>query len=406
MPDSYKNSQPAPPVMQGSPVPPEWRIPAEGYDTPPFNRWSFRNMRQIARTADIRRGPDIWDMPGSPQDMGDLAFEGAQGRITWAQMLNDTYTDAVLIWQGGRVLVETYFNGNDARTQHIIFSMSKSLTSTVAGCLIADGLLDPAAQVTGIVPELVATGWNGASVQQVLDMTTGTRFDETYDSKLAHVWKLDIAAGLRVPPPEMPAREVPDTIWDLIMALTETEAAHGARFAYRSIETELLAGLMERVSGQNFAAMLSERLWAPMGAEQDAFVVVDRAGFAMSDGAVCASLRDMARFGRLMLEGGRRDGVQIVPPAWIADVRAGDHGLFDDYGRAKFPNGRYRNMFWIPDRGRPAHMCLGIHGQHVLIDPDRDLVTVKFSSWPTALDATTFMDDWLAGIDAVLAAHG
>lgn len=405
MSQSFKNSQQAAPVMQGTPVPPAWRIPAEGYDTPPFNRWSFQNMRQLAHTADIRRGHTIWDLPGAPQDVDDLAFDAPGGATTWAKMLDDTYTDATLIWQGGRVLVEQYFNGNDRRTQHIIFSMSKSLTSTIAGCLIAEGVLDPNAYVTDIVPELAATGWNGSTVQQVLDMTTGTVFDETYDSPLAHVWKLDIAGGLRTPPADMPPEEVPETIWDLIAALTDTDAAHGARFAYRSIETELLSTLMERATGQNFVPMLSERLWAPMGAEEDAYIVVDKAGFAMSDGTVCATLRDMARFGRLMLEGGQRDGAQIVPPAWIEDVRSGDHGLFDDYGREKFPNGRYRNMFWIPDRDRPAHMCLGIHGQHVLIDPDRDLVAIKFSSWPTALDETTFMEDWLAGIDAVLAAH-
>lgn len=405
MSQSYKNSEQAAPVMQGTPVPHAWRIPAEGYDTPPFNRWSFQNMRQLAHTADIRRGNTVWELPGDAQDVDNLSFDAPGGATTWAKMLDDTYTDATLIWQGGRVLVEQYFNGNDRRTQHIIFSMSKSLTSTVAGCLIAEGVLDPAALVTDIVPELAATGWNGSTVQQVLDMTTGTVFDETYDSPLAHVRKLDIAGGLRTPPAEMPPEEVPETIWELIVSLTETEAAHGARFAYRSIETELLSTLMERVTGQNFVPMLSERLWAPMGAEEDAYIVVDKAGFAMSDGTVCATLRDMARFGRLMLDGGQRDGTQIVPPAWIDDVRSGDHGLFDDYGREKFPNGRYRNMFWIPDRDRPAHMCLGIHGQHVLIDPDRDLVAVKFSSWPTALDETTFMEDWLAGIDAVLAAH-
>ena len=403
---SYKNSDPPAPVMQGTPVPPQWRIPPDGYDTPPFNRWAFQNMRQVALTADIRRGTSVWDLPGSPQDVDGLAFDAARGPTTWGQMLDDTYTDATLIWQDGQVLVEQYFNGMDARTQHIIFSMSKSLTSTVAGCLMADGVLDASAPVIDIVPELARTAWNGATVQQVVDMTTGAVFDETYDSPHAHVWKLDIAAGLRTPPPDMPVEEVPDTIWDLILSLTEAEAEHGARFAYRSIETEVLSTIMERATGQNFVPMLSERLWAPMGAEEDAYIVVDKAGFGMSDGAVCCTLRDMARFGRLMLEDGMRDGHRILPQVWIDDVRTGDHGLFNEDGREKFPNGRYRNMFWIPDRDRPAHMCLGIHGQHVLIDPDRALVAVKFSSWPVALDETTFIDDWLAGIDAVLAAHG
>jgi len=405
MPSSYRNTEAAAPVMQGTPVPPEWRIPPAGYDTPPFNRWTFQNMRQVAHTADILRGATIWDMPGAAQDVDDVRFDAPSGPTTWARMLDDTYTDATLIWHGGRILVEQYFNGMTPRRQHIVFSMSKSLTSAVAGCLIGDGLIDPAAPVTFYVPDLARTAWNGARVQQVLDMTTGVVFDETYDDPGAEVWRLDVAAGLRAAPPDM--ADPPDTMRDLILWLTASEAEHGARFSYRSIETEVLSMILEAATGQNFIPMMSDRLWAPMGAEEDAFIIVDRAGFGMSDGGICASLRDMARFGRLLLEDGRREGRQVIPPDYIADIRGGDHGLFDDHGRALFPNGRYRNMFWIPDRDRPGHLCLGIHGQHVWVDPERGLVAVKLSSQPTAVsDEDHHLGAWMAGVDAVLAAHG
>lgn len=400
--DSYRNSEAPAPVMSGTPVPPEWRVPHGAYDAPPWNRWAFRNMRQIARTADIRRGATAWDMPGAHSDVDALVFDAAAGPTTWAEMLDNTYTDAVLVWLDGRIIVEQYFNGMDPRSQHIVFSMSKSLTSAVAGCLIADGLIDPAAPVTDYQPDLAGTAWNGATVAQVLDMTTGVAFDETYDDPEAEVWKLDIAAGLRSPPPGM--TDPPATIRDLILSLSRAEAAHGARFSYRSIETELLSTVMEAATGQNFVPMMSERLWAPMGAGEDAFVIVDDSGFAMSDGGICATLRDMARFGRLLLEDGARSGRQVIPKTWIDDIRAGDHGLFDDDHRDVFPKGRYRNMFWIPDRDRPAHLCLGIHGQHVLVDPERGLVAVKLSSWPTAL-ADHGLRDWLSGVDTIAAAH-
>ena len=404
MSESYRNSEPAVPVMQGTPVPEDRRIPEDGYDTPPFNRWSFRNMRQVARTADVRRGQTSWDLPQGTQDVTDIRFAGAEGPTTWASMLDRTYTDATLIWIDGQVIVEQYFNGMTPRCQHIVFSMSKSLTSTVAGCLIDDGVIDPAAPVTQYVPELARTAWNGATVQQVLNMTTGAVFDETYDDPMAHVWKLDIAAGLRTPPPGMAAKDVPATIWDLILTLTETEAPHGTRFSYRSIETELLSTILERATGQQFVPMMSDRIWAPIGAEEDGFFVVDRAGFAMSDGGFNATLRDMARFGRVLLEDGCRDGKRVLPASWIHDLRHGDHGLFDDHGRDLFPNGRYRDMFWIPDRDRPAHLCLGIHGQHVLVDPDRGLVAVKLSSWPEALN-DNHLADWMSGVYAVAAAQ-
>ncbi|MCR9125650.1 MAG: beta-lactamase family protein [Rhodobacteraceae bacterium] len=401
---SYRNSQPSPPIMQGTPVPAQWRVPPGGYDTPPFNRWSFQNMRQLARTADVRRGETVWDMPAAPEDVDAVRFAATDGRTTtWADMLDATYTDGALIWLDGRIVVESYHNGMNPRTQHIIYSMSKSLTSTVAGCLIAEGLMDPAAPVTELAPELVRTAWKGATLRQVLDMTTGAVFDETYDNPAAEVWKLDIAAGLRPAPPGMPAQEIPADIMDLIGMLTQSEAAHGARFSYRSIETEVLSLLIERAAGMHLCPLMSERLWAPMGAGEDGFFIVDGAGFALSDGGFCGTLRDMARFGRLMLEDGLRDGTRIVPRAWIDDVRAGDHGLFDAHGREMFPAGRYRNMFWIPDRARPAHMCLGIHGQHILIDPERGLVAVKLSSWPQALGGEAEpLADWLAAVEAVV----
>ncbi|MEO0747042.1 MAG: hypothetical protein AAFZ10_01550 [Pseudomonadota bacterium] len=87
-------------------------------------------------------------------------------------------------------------------------------------------------------------------------------------------------------------------------------------------------------------------------------------------------------------------------------MRGGNHGLFNDLGREIFPNGRYRNMFWIPDQDRPAHLCLGIHVQHIYVDPERGIVAVKLSSWPTALTEDGFLMHWLKGVDAIIAEQG
>ena len=199
---------------------------------------------------------------------------------------------------------------------------------------------------------------------------------------------------------------VPACLWEQILSLTEAAAEHGARFEYRSIETDVLGYAMERASGQRLSDLVSDRLWAPMGAEQDAFFTVDRAGFPMADGGLNACLRDFLRFGRLLLEDGQRDGTTVIPKAWIDDIRTGDHGLFNDHGREMWPNGRYRNQFWIEDRDRSAHLCLGIFGQHIYVDPDRGLVAVKLSSWPSYLSELGRTTDWLRAVKAVAASHG
>lgn len=404
---SYRNSEPAPPIMQGSPVPPEWRVPPHDWDSPPWNRWCFQHMREIVATAEVARGAAVWDLPGRPSEAGDIAFAAANGApTTWGRMLDNTYTDATLVWHDGRVIAESYFNAMSPRSRHIVFSVSKSVVSAVAGSLIADGLMDPAAPFTDYLPELGQTAWNGATLGQVLDMTTGVRFDETYGAHDAEVFLLDVAANLKPLYPWMDAATVPETVWELILGLADKEAEHGSRFAYRSIETDALGFAMERVSGRKLADLVSERLWAPMGAEQDGYFTVDRGGFALADGGFNAGLRDLARFGRLLLEDGARDGRQIVPKSWIDDIRHARHGLFDDHGRAVLPKGRYRNQFWIVEDGRPAHLSLGIFGQHVYVDPETGIVAAKLSSWPDFLSNDNWTMDWVNGVRAVAAAHG
>ena len=404
---SYRNSDPAPPIMRGSPVPPQWRVPPHDWDAPPWNRWAFQHMREVVPTVDVPRGETVWDLPGAAGDVDDIPYTTPDGgRSTWGRMLDLTYTDAALIWLDGKIIAESYHNGMRARSPHIVFSVSKSIVSATAGCLIGDGLLDPAAPVSDLIPELGATAWQGARLQHVLDMASGTVFDETYGNPDAHVFLLDVAANLKPVYPWMDPETVPATTWDLILSLTEAEAAHGERFSYRSIETDLLGYLMERATGERLSDLVSNRLWAPMGAQEDGFFTVDRAGFPMADGGFNACLRDLARFGRLMLEDGRRDGRQIIPKSWIDDIRHGDHGLFDDAHRDFLPNGRYRNQFWIEDADRPAHLSLGIFGQHIYVDPDTGLVAVKLSSWPDFLSDEGYLLDWLTGVKAVAAAHG
>ncbi|WP_204114891.1 serine hydrolase domain-containing protein [Shimia biformata] len=365
-------------------------------------------MRELVPTVPVPRGGTVWDLPGADENCatGDITFARGNGEtITWDGFLDLSYTDATLIWHDGRVLSERYFNNMTPTTEHIAFSVSKSVVATVAGMLIDDGLLDPDAPITDPLPELAQTAWTGATLGQVLDMTSGVKFDESYGNPDAQVFLLDVAANLKPLYPWMKQDEVPATIWELIQSLKSTDAPHGSRFEYRSIETDCLGFAMERVSGQRLPQLLSDRLWGPMGAERDACFTVDRGGFAMADGGLNATLRDMARFGRLLLEDGRRDGRQVVPKSWIDDIRHGAHGLANQHLRDFLPNGRYRNQFWIMDENGPAHLSLGIFGQHILVDPETGTVAVKFSSWPTFLSDEGWVMDWVRGVRAVVAAH-
>lgn len=398
---SYRNSDPRPPIMEGTPPPTDLRIPLIDWDRAPWNRWTFQHVREVLPTAAIRRSAEPSPLPHGSPGLDDFTYPGADGNeTTFGRMLDETYTDAIFVWKDGRVLHESYHNGMSPQGVHLLQSVSKSVTSATAGTLVGEGLLDPARKVTDYLPELAQTGWAGATLQQVLDMTDGTSFDESYSQRDSDVGKLDYSSGWKPAPHDIDARDWPRAVWDQILTLNARDAGHGEKFRYRSIATDVLAHAMERVTGERLPTLISTRLWQPMGAEEDASITVDSAGYGLACGGISASLRDMARFGLMMLNEGRVEGRQVVPASWCRDIRHGKHGLFNTENGRNWPNGTYRNQFWVEDSTLGRHYCFGVFGQMVMVAPDTGFVAVKFSTWPDflapALDAQTH-----AGLRAV-----
>jgi len=157
---------------------------------------------------------------------------------------------------------------------------------------------------------------------------------------------------------------------------------HGEKFHYRSIESDVLAHCLERVTRTRLSELLSRELWQPLGCEESASFTVDPAGYALASGGFNATLRDYARFGQMLLQRGKVGDTQLLPGAWIDDIHNADHGLFGEPYTQAAPNGGYRNQFWIEDVDRPGFMARGVFGQLIYVDPESEVVTVKLSSWP------------------------
>ncbi len=372
--------------MQGSPPPVEQQVPSIDWDRPPWNRWTFQRMSQILPTAPIynaRLHSPINELKAEHQSIGDTTFTRADGvESTIDQLLDDTYTDGFLVIHSGKVVHESYYNSMHPQSLHLGQSVSKSIVATTASALFDQGLINIDSLVTDYLPELTATAWNGATVQQVLDMTTGVRFGETYDRRDSDIGKTDVACGWKPPPEDIDTSQWPSTVWDQLLTLTDKEAEHGSRFLYRSIETEVLGFMMERVTGQRLPDVISNYLWKPLGTEEHANITVDRLGCSTASGGISASLRDYARFGKMLLDNGRVNGKQIVPRWWIDDIRGGSHGLFSKEGEEFFANGCYRNQFWIENKDKSTHVCLGVFGQFIYVSPEYNMVAVKLSTWP------------------------
>lgn len=353
-------------------------VPRDEWDRPPWNRWAFQHVREIVPTVEVWRGNGHRArLAEKPVDLDDLTIETAAGPTSLARLLDETYTDGFLVLQDGAIVYERYFNDMTERTLHLSQSMAKSVTGTVFAILAARGELDAARLVTDYLPELETTAWKGATLQHVLDMTTGVRFSEAYTDPYSDIGQVDVAGGWKpVPTGTDPSFRWPANMWELILGLKDRTRPHGERFEYRSIETDVLAFAMERASGKRLATLVSEELWQKIGADESACFTVDPAGYAIADGGLNATLRDYARFGQLILDGGRG----IVPEAWIEATRTNPvHGPAFN---ASFDDASYRNQFWIEDRASRSLMCRGVFGQLIHIDFGRRIVMVKLSTWP------------------------
>ena len=368
-------------IMQGFPVPPERRVPHGDWDRAPWNRWTFQHVRELVPTTEVWRGNGpVQALEHNPQSLADIEFDTSQGhRATLQHWIDRSFTDGILVLHRGAVVFEQYHNGMHERTLHLSQSMAKSVVAAVAGIFIGRGLIDPSEQVTHYLPELVTTAWRGATLQQVMDMTTGVRYVEDYEALDSDIAVTDIASGWKQPHPDF---ATPHSIWDQILTLTEHVREHGAEFQYRSIETDVLAHCLERVSETRLAELVSRELWQPLGCEESARFTVDPAGYALACGGLNATLRDYGRFGQMLLQRGKVGDTQLVPADWVDDIQNADHSLFGEpYTRAA-PNGAYRNQFWIEDVDRPGFMARGVFGQIIYVDPGDDMVFVKLSSWP------------------------
>ena len=377
--------------MKGFPPPPDRLItfddPAGGVF--PRTRWSFSHVRETVPTANVWRGSGAPSpLPAAPRsDLEAVTFKplGSEETVSFGQMIPRTYTDGILVLHRGRVVYEKYFGALTPERPHIAMSVTKSFVGTLAAILADEGRLDPSAPVTRYLPELKDTAYGDATVRQVMDMTIGVHYSENYADPKAEVWDYARAGGMLAQGPNYTG---PKSFYEFLATLKK-EGAHDAAFAYKTVNAEVLAWILRRASGQSLADLLSEKIWRRIGAEQDAYFMVDRIGTESGGGGLNTTLRDLARFGETMRNGGRApNGQQAIPKAVVEDIaRGADPAKFAKAGYALLPGWSYRNMWWVTHNPHGAYMARGIHGQSIYVDPKAEMVIVRYAAHPVAASA-------------------
>lgn len=355
----------------------------------PYLQWSMQHIEDFLPVHRIVRSETPLAFARRMQDIEStvVMHPWQQRSNTFAEIMQTTHTEGWMVLHRGQVVAEQYYGEFNESRAHLLMSVSKSLTATLAGILAASGELDLDRLVTDYVPELAGSGYDAVLVRQLVDMRTGVRFSEEYLNEDAEVRLLEQAIGWA--PKGHPG--VPDTLLGFLATLQQ-KAPHGGAFDYKSCETDVLGFVIGSAAGVHPADVMSRRLWEPMGAEFDANVGIDSVGAGMFDGGVSASLRDLARFGHLFVNGGRSlDQTQVLAEWWVQDTFAGGADSRAAFGAAPeptlMPGGMYRNGFWFPGESSDVMLALGIHGQMIYINRATGVVGVKVSSWPTPQDA-------------------
>ena len=352
----------------------------------PALRYSVNHMREFYPTRNVSSGkgkkysvkqkldPKIDSVTFTPWD--------SDKSMTFEESLDANYTDGIIVMHKGKIVYEKYPAGLKPDGLHAAMSVSKSFTGTVASILVAEGKLDPSKKVTDYIPELKDSGYADATVRQVMDMTTAIKYSEDYNDPNAEIWAYSAAGNVFRPI----NYHGPQNYYEYLATVKKLpDSEHGESFGYRTINTELLAWICSRVTGQGLAEMVSEMIWKPLGAHYDGYYQLDPSGIAFAGGGFDLNLRDMAMFGEMMRNGGKLNGKQIIPEKAVKDIASG--GSSEEYKAAfaksdytKLKGWSYHNMWWITNNSHGAYMARGVHGQAIYIDPAAEMVIARFAS--------------------------
>ena len=320
----------------------------------------FRRMERRFPSDVAARGARVHALPeGEPLTLagGDAWLDG---------YMDEHHIAGLMVLHDGNVRLRRHGLGFGPQDRWESFSVAKSVTSTLLGIALQQGHVESLDDVLPTyIPELADSAYADVTVQQLLTMTSGVRWNEDYADDQSDVAQMYLGACVDGQAHALsylrglPQQHAPGTHWN-----------------YNTAETDLLGIVVERATGRPLAHYLSDTLWKPYGMAADATWIRDECDGSNTGGSgLSATLADYARIGQFMLEGGRIDGEQVIAEAWMQGAVRGQ----DAEGA---PERGYGYLWWTDADG--SYAAIGIFGQMVYVDPSRELVIAQVAAWPQA----------------------
>jgi CubicO group peptidase (beta-lactamase class C family) len=330
---------------------------------------TFRNIDRLFPTRTVARGDTVYPLPVSDNPLQAFSYSVDGQTYDLYDVLAMNRVSGMVIIRHGEILFEKYLLGNDERTRWMSMSVVKSMTATLIGAAIQDGHIssidDP---IVDYLPRFAGTAYDGVTVRHLLQMSSGVAWNETYTDPASDRRRML----------EAQISGEPGAVLELMASLPRA-AEPGTRWNYSTGETQLAGALVRAATGKPVADYLSEKIWSKMGMEADAnWWLQSPEGLEVGGSGLSATLRDYARFGMFMLNDGVINGERVLPEGWMDT--AGSRQMI---GGEEVP---YGYMLW--PFHEQSYAAVGIFGQYVFVDPDKDLVVAMWSAQPKPLGRT------------------
>ncbi|AMO25262.1 hypothetical protein UC35_05480 [Ramlibacter tataouinensis] len=279
----------------------------------------------------------------------------------------------LLVIQNGRVVLERYRYGRSRDARFLSFSMAKSVTSMLVGIALARGAIASLEdRADRYVPELAGSEYGKTAIVDLLRMSSGLTFTERYDGQ-DDIARLSRAAQTGDP-----------SVLSVLRSVTQRHSPPGAKFSYASAETEVLGRVLSAATGRTLAELTHEWLWAPLGAEADAFWVLASDGQERASGFFNATLHDWGRLGQLVADGGRVGATQVVPADYLLAATDAARQPEAFRPRRATPFFGYGFQFWLLPLQERTIAFQGVHGQAVFVQPASRIVMVHTAVFEAA----------------------
>ncbi len=323
------------------------------------NLLTYRHLDELFDTAKVPAGSQVWDLPKSSLTLGDDApVKIGDKQTTLVDAMQDLRVNAVLVLKDGKIVKELHRNGGHEASRYAGFSMAKSWTSVLFGIAQAEGHIGSVdTPVTQYLPELRGTVYDGVTLRNLLTMRAGNSWregGESYDNTR------DTSTNAETAYYE-----------DSVKSLTKV-AEPGSTFNYSTLDTELVGKVIAKATGKPIAQFMAETLWGPVGMEAPGYWIMQGPRGRQHEwygAGFIATLRDYGRLGQMMLDGGKANGRQVVPQAWV-----------EESTRPTIGDNNYYYFWWGVPQGLDGFAARGMGGQQVMVDRATRTVVV-FTSY-------------------------